>query len=582
MATATRLESLLASPNKGTASKSNAQRRSDGGDSSHHCTTDQLTLHVRHSNGATAAAQGAADGSAGCRQLFGGAYTSCQLQPWDSQPLSAMDTHPAARRDNAAPASGAAHDSATEHPPPGECSSPGGAVSDPVNGTALVRTATPQPRGPDARAVPTARHRPPAAQQLFGCSNNGTGANSCCRTAHAGAAAPDERECLQLLITAATRRARVAEAAAAEACWQAEAAAAELRDARQAQRSMAAKLQEMQSSMQRNRAAAAAAASDADSAVQAARAEAAAAVAELQRTQLQLQDCQQRGQQLQVREAEAQQAAGIAVEAAAVARQHDAAAAVAASHAHKQLGIALERAALDAATILGLQEAAAVAVTDRAAALADAARACAAANDLRSDNAELRRRASAAEGLAAAVRRSAAFDAAEAPLARCQDTDLQAYVRLLEQEVAEAAEALAQLQQRLADAAAEVAADVDPMRARAAAAEVHRGETLHQLQLERHRVAALERLRLEDAKELSRLHADCCAARSAGARLATVLEAMLLAARRRRQQHHRQCCDVPCAAAAQLHTQPAGQESDGGTAAGTGLALLQLRETLDV
>lgn len=39
--------------------------------------------------------------------------------------------------------------------------------------------------------------------------------------------------------------------------------------------------------------------------------------------------------------------------------------------------------------------------------------------------AELRRRASAAEGLAAAVRRGAAFDAAEAPLARCQDTDLQ-------------------------------------------------------------------------------------------------------------------------------------------------------------
>lgn len=51
-----------------------------------------------------------------------------------------------------------------------------------------------------------------------------------------------------------------------------------------------------------------------------------------------------------------------------------------------QLGTALERAALDAAAILGLQEAAAATATDRAAALADAARACAAADDLRREN----------------------------------------------------------------------------------------------------------------------------------------------------------------------------------------------------
>lgn len=54
-----------------------------------------------------------------------------------------------------------------------------------------------------------------------------------------------------------------------------------------------------------------------------------------------------------------------------------------------------------------------------------------------------------------------------------------------------------------------------------------------------YRVAALERLRLEDARELSRLQAEGKAARAAGARLAAVLEALLLAAAAKQRQQHR-------------------------------------------
>lgn len=214
MATATRLESLLsllASPpqQKVSAPAGDAQRRSNGGGAPHHCTTDQLALHVRQSGGANNAAEDLADSSAACAKPFGCASTSCWLHPEVSRLLSAADTQPAARHDTAAPASGAACGSA-EHPPPGECSRPGGAAGEPVSGNSLVTASPPQPRGPDACAIPTARHRPPAAQQLFGCSNSGTGASSCCRTdAQAGAAPTDERECLQLRIAAANRRAQV-------------------------------------------------------------------------------------------------------------------------------------------------------------------------------------------------------------------------------------------------------------------------------------------------------------------------------------------------------------------------------------
>ena len=57
-----------------------------------------------------------------------------------------------------------------------------------------------------------------------------------------------------------------------------------------------------------------------------------------------------------------------------------------------------------------------------------------------------------------------------------------------------------------------------------------------------HRVVALERLRLEDARELVGLQAAGAAAHAAGARLAAVLEAMLLgaAAQHRRQQQQQQ------------------------------------------
>lgn len=67
-------------------------------------------------------------------------------------------------------------------------------------------------------------------------------------------------------------------------------------------------------------------------------------------------------------------------------------------------------------------------------------------------------------------------------------------MRLLEQEVAEAAEARVQMQRRLAGAAAEAAADADPVRARAAAAEAQRDEALQKLQLERHRCVMSDQL----------------------------------------------------------------------------------------
>jgi hypothetical protein len=77
--------------------------------------------------------------------------------------------------------------------------------------------------------------------------------------------------------------------------------------------------------------------SEAAAALQAARADAAAAGAELQRGQQQLRCCQDEARAAKSAGIDTQQAAGLAVEAAAAARQHDAVAAVSAMHAHKQV-----------------------------------------------------------------------------------------------------------------------------------------------------------------------------------------------------------------------------------------------------
>ena len=77
---------------------------------------------------------------------------------------------------------------------------------------------------------------------------------------------------------------------------------------------------------------------EAAAALQASRTDAAAAGAELQRAQQQLQCCREEARVAHSAGSDAQQAANLAVEAAAAARQHDAAAAVSASHAHKQAG----------------------------------------------------------------------------------------------------------------------------------------------------------------------------------------------------------------------------------------------------
>ncbi len=64
---------------------------------------------------------------------------------------------------------------------------------------------------------------------------------------------------------------------------------------------------------------------------------------------------------------------------------------------------------------------------------------------------------------------------------------MQAYVRLLEQEVSAAAEREAQLRRRLADTPGEAAAEAEGLQNRAAAAEAVRCEALQQLQVERRR-----------------------------------------------------------------------------------------------
>ena len=79
------------------------------------------------------------------------------------------------------------------------------------------------------------------------------------------------------------------------------------------------------------------------------------------------------------------------------------------------------RMAADAEVVQRLQGAAAALMSERAAAVRRCAAACAAADELKRENDGLRRRAAAAEGFAAAVRRSAAFDTAEAGLAACGD-----------------------------------------------------------------------------------------------------------------------------------------------------------------
>jgi hypothetical protein len=76
--------------------------------------------------------------------------------------------------------------------------------------------------------------------------------------------------------------------------------------------------------------------SEAASALQTALADAVAAGAELQRAQQQLRCCRDEAQNARSAGINAQQAADLAVEAAAAARQHDDAAAISASHAHKQ------------------------------------------------------------------------------------------------------------------------------------------------------------------------------------------------------------------------------------------------------
>jgi hypothetical protein len=121
----------------------------------------------------------------------------------------------------------------------------------------------------------------------------------------------------------------------------------------------------------------------------------------------------------------------------------------------------------------------------------------------------------------------------------------------------------------------------------------------------RHRVVALERLRLEDARELVRLQAAGAAAHAAGARLAAVLEAMLLGAA---AQHRQQQAQQPLQqkGLTQPKTQPetpqeartvmaAAPWPEGPVAGSSGqrlagrlpdpagrLVLLQLREALDV
>lgn len=90
-----------------------------------------------------------------------------------------------------------------------------------------------------------------------------------------------------------------------------------------------------------------------------------------------------------------------------------------------QLQSLRDRAEADAAAIERLQEAADALASERAAALQQAADACAVANSLQLVNATLERRAAAAEGFAAAVRRGAAFDMAEEGLAACADDAVQ-------------------------------------------------------------------------------------------------------------------------------------------------------------
>jgi hypothetical protein len=112
------------------------------------------------------------------------------------------------------------------------------------------------------------------------------------------------------------------------------------------------------------------------------------------------------------------------------------------------------------------------------------------------------------------------------------------------------------------------------------------------------RVVALERLRLEDARELSRLQAAGDAATAAGARLAAVVEAMMLgaAAQHRRQQQHASKPEaqsstlsetrpvttaVPRAGCAEASSPKQRLPSRLPDPAGR-LVLLQLREALDV
>lgn len=69
----------------------------------------------------------------------------------------------------------------------------------------------------------------------------------------------------------------------------------------------------------------------------------------------------------------------------------------------------------------------------------------------------------------------------------CLQPYVQAYVRVLEQEVAEAAEKQAALQQQLADAPAGAAQQAAQLRDRATATGAQVAEVLQRLQLERHR-----------------------------------------------------------------------------------------------